>query len=126
MARHGCDSLGCEWESGHEHPCGRRVQAGVTTCEFCGHLDGSDECHCWMPVSEVLAEVWERSGLRLGGEDEMKRELVDAQNRLRIAAVVYANVFEFLPENSLRLAEVAHDLDDAAVYYADVAKRGAK
>ncbi len=57
----------CTFEDGHptDQPCGRQIIKGVTTCRFCGQLDGSAECTCWTPVADVPDEVWERSGLKL-------------------------------------------------------------
>lgn len=62
----------CTFEAGHNgdnHPCGRQMIKGVTSCQFCGHLDGSPECTCWTPVANVPDEAWEDSGLKLGPKE---------------------------------------------------------
>jgi hypothetical protein len=44
----------CDFPHPHpEHPCARQVIDGVTLCEFCGHLDGSPECDCWVPATQA-------------------------------------------------------------------------
>jgi hypothetical protein len=47
----------CEWEHPHpSHPCGWKIVPGVTTCHYCGNLDGSPECEaagCWQPVTQA-------------------------------------------------------------------------
>ena len=64
MARRKSD---CDFDHPHpEHPCGRRIIKGVTTCPYCGNLDGSMECKvagCWEAITEadvdgLYLEAW--------------------------------------------------------------------
>lgn len=59
----------CSWSDiDHfaEHPCGKPIIDGVTTCDHCGNLDGSPECAaagCWVPataahIDSLYAEAW--------------------------------------------------------------------
>lgn len=43
------------------HPCGRQIVAGVTRCQYCGHLDDSPECEavgCWelLKIADLLLD----------------------------------------------------------------------
>ena len=51
----------CELDDPYpDHLCGRVIIDGVTTCSFCGNLDGSPECAaagCWIPATQAHLDV---------------------------------------------------------------------
>jgi len=53
-----CPKPDCEFDAPHpQYPCGRWVIEGVTRCRHCGNLDGSGECHCWIPATAAILEA---------------------------------------------------------------------
>lgn len=47
----------CDFEHPHDdHPCGRQIVDGITSCRFCGYTDGSSRCHCWTPATLEMFE----------------------------------------------------------------------
>lgn len=61
----------CDFDHPHPtHPCGREIIEGITTCPYCGNIDSSPECHCWIRATGAhLAELELEAAMNAASRD---------------------------------------------------------